>query len=84
MCVQLVVMCVQLVVVCVQLVVMCVQLVAVCVQFSTGVHVPMSQMYVLCNGWGTDCGLCDLSRSPQSFVVSGEECELICLFHGWL
>ena len=45
MCVQLVVVCVQLVGVCVQLIVVCIQLVVVCVRFSTGVHVPMSQLY---------------------------------------
>ena len=56
----------------------------VCVQFSTGVHVPMSQMCVLCDDCGTDYRLCEISLSPQSSEVSGEKCELISLFHGWL
>ena len=56
-CVQLVVVCEQLVVLCVQPVMICEQLVVMCVRFSTCVHVPMSQMHVLCNGCGTYCGL---------------------------
>ena len=75
--------CVQLVVVCVQLVVVCVQLLVVCVRFSTGVHVPMSQMCVFVMAVVLTVGYVTFHLA-HFFVVFGEECELINLFHGWL